>query len=196
MDVGRHPGTGGLIDLNLVGLVNYGVVAGVVEGLLAQDARSQIEMGPLAGELAALSARVTAAEMLALSRISQASDPSQSVVSAVLTASEVLVANAPVNVWSNAGAYNVRNADTTSAIASPKDCHGFVRTAAGIGNAVRVYFSGPVTTAALTPGPVWLGAAGAVSSTPNATVGQIVQQVGVAISATTWIFQPEPAVGT
>jgi hypothetical protein len=189
-------GGGGVIDLNIAALINYGTIAAQTEGLIAQDARAQVGAGLLAGEIARLGARISDAEMLALALGARPPTPPSTEVSTVLVASENIAAGAAVQVWNNAGAYNLRNADTTSAIATPKDCNGFARAAIASAAAGRVDFLGQVAGAGLTAGPVWLGAAGAVSSTPNTTAGQIVQQVGIAISATAWIFQPQAAVGT
>ena len=106
---------------------------------------------------------------------------------ASIQASENLAAGDFVNVWNNAGA-KVRKADATTA---GKEVHGFVLSAVTSGNPAAVYFEGTNTqVAGQTPGPVFLqttaGRGGATA--PNAS-GNVVQQIGVAVSATAVNFE-------
>lgn len=114
-----------------------------------------------------------------------------------IVTSEALPARSGVNIWSNAGAFNARKADCTSAIGAPKDLHGFVKAAYGAGDTAIVQFAGILDgLTGLTPGPVWLGPAGTLVSTPNTTGGQINQQAGIAVQATTALFAPQLVEGT
>ena len=104
-----------------------------------------------------------------------------------ISASETLAAGDWVNVWNDSGA-KVRKADATTA---GKEAHGFVLSAVTSGNPATVYFEGTNTqVAGQTPGPVFLqttaGRGGATA--PNAS-GNVVQQIGVAVSATAVNFE-------
>ncbi len=108
---------------------------------------------------------------------------------AAIVASEALVAGALVNVWSNAGTPNARNADNTSI---SKPATGFVLGAVASGANATVYMSGIINgLSGLTPGAQYfLGAAGgAVEAAPTAP-GTLTQLVGTAISATQIQFSP------
>ena len=104
-----------------------------------------------------------------------------------ISASETLAAGDWVNVWNNSGA-KVRKADATTA---GKEAHGFVLAAVTSGNPATVYFEGTNTqVSGQTPGPVFLqttaGTGGA--TIPNAS-GNVVQHIGVAVSATAVNFE-------
>lgn len=109
---------------------------------------------------------------------------------ATLTASEALAAGDFVNVWANAGAFNVRKADAST---SGKEAHGFVLSAVSASAAATVYFEGSNTAVTgMTPGNVFLSAATAgkaVATAPSGT-GQIVQRLGVATGATVINVEP------
>ena len=104
-----------------------------------------------------------------------------------ISASETLAAGDWVNVWNDSGA-KVRKADATTA---GKEAHGFVLSAVTSGNPATVYFEGTNTqVTGQTPGPVYLqttaGTGGA--TIPNAS-GNVVQHIGVAVSATAVNFE-------
>lgn len=112
---------------------------------------------------------------------------------AVLT-SEILNAGNWVNVYNNAGTSNVRKADATDPV---KYANGFVLAGfangvnatvylEGINNQVSAQVAGLVYLSAGTPG---LGGA----AVPT-VAGQIVQQIGVALSATEVSFEPQQTV--
>lgn len=105
----------------------------------------------------------------------------------VMTTSEALAAGDLVNIWNSSGA-KVRKADATAA---GKEAWGFVLTSATNGGSVEVYFEGTNTQASgLTPGPVYLQTTpGAAGATVPSTAGNIVQAVGIAISATEINFE-------
>lgn len=104
-----------------------------------------------------------------------------------ISASETLAAGDWVNVWNNSGA-KVRKADATTA---GKEAHGFVLSAVTSGNPATVYFEGTNTqVTGQTPGPVYLQTtAGAGGSTIPSASGNVVQQIGVAVSATAVNFE-------
>lgn len=106
---------------------------------------------------------------------------------AAITASETLAAGDWVNVWNNSGA-KVRKADATTA---GKEVHGFVLAAFTSGNPATVYFEGTNThVTGQTPGPVYLQTtAGTGGATIPSASGNVVQQVGVAVSATAVNFE-------
>lgn len=104
--------------------------------------------------------------------------------------SEVLAAGDLINIWNDSGTEKVRKADATAA---GKEACGFVLSSAGNGATVLVYFEGRITgLSGLTPGTrYYLSAAspgGATVTPPNAT-GNVVQFVGVAVSATEIAFE-------
>lgn len=108
---------------------------------------------------------------------------------AVIVASEALSAGDFVNVWSNAGAFNVRKADAS---VSGKEAHGFVLSAVLISGNATVYSAGPNTqVTGATPGTRYLSAStpgGSTATAPSGT-GQVAQRLGVATSATSINFE-------
>ena len=106
---------------------------------------------------------------------------------ATITASETLAAGDWVNVWNSSGA-KVRKADATTA---GKEAHGFVMSAVTSGNPATVYFEGTNTqVTGQTPGAVFLQTtAGAGGATIPSASGNVVQQIGVAVSATAVNFE-------
>ena len=107
---------------------------------------------------------------------------------AVINASEGLAAGDWVNVWNDASTAKVRKADATTA---GKEANGFVLAAVTSGNPATVYFEGTNTqVSGQTPGPVYLQTtAGTGGSTAPSASGNLVQQVGVALSATSVNFE-------
>lgn len=107
---------------------------------------------------------------------------------AVINTSEALADGEFVNVWNDAGTAKVRKADATTA---GKDTHGFVLAAYASGVPATVYFEGTNThVTGQTPGPVFLQTtAGAGGSTVPSASGNVVQQIGVAVSATAINFE-------
>lgn len=112
---------------------------------------------------------------------------------AIIQASENLAAGDFVNVHNSGGA-RVRKADATTA---GKEAHGFVLGAVSSGANATVYFEGSNTgVSGQTPGTVFLAttAGGATGTAPSAS-GNVVQKLGVAISATAINFERgEPIV--
>ena len=107
---------------------------------------------------------------------------------AVIAASESLAAGNWVNIWNDTGTAKVRKADATTA---GKEVHGFVLSAVTSSNPATVYFEGTNTqVTGQTPGPVYLQTtAGAGGTTIPSASGNVVQQVGVAVSATAVNFE-------
>ena len=107
---------------------------------------------------------------------------------ASIVASEALAAGDFVNVWNDTGAFKVRKADATTA---GKDAHGFVLDAVSSGNPATVYFEGTNTqVTGQTPGNVFLQTtAGSGGSTVPSSSGNVVQQIGIATSATSVNFE-------
>lgn len=106
---------------------------------------------------------------------------------AVITTSEALSAGDFVNIWNSTGA-KVRKADATVA---GKEAHGFVLSAVSSGAAATVYFEGSnAGVTGQTPGPVYLSTTpGQATTTPPSAVGNVVQPIGFAASATLVNFQ-------
>lgn len=100
-----------------------------------------------------------------------------------IAATENLAAGDFVNIYNSSGA-KVRKADASTA---GKHAHGFVLAAVTSGNNATVYHEGTnnqVTGA--TAGDVYLSAStpGGFTSTPPSSTGNVVQRLGVAVSAT------------
>lgn len=100
-----------------------------------------------------------------------------------IQASENLAAGDFVNVHNSTGA-RVRKADASNG----RQAHGYVLAGVTSGANATVYFEGSNTqVSGLTPGDVMYlsaSAAGQATATPPSTSGQIVQRLGVAVSAT------------
>lgn len=110
-----------------------------------------------------------------------------------IIASEALAAGDWVNVWNNASAFNARKADATT---PGKRTHGFVLAAVANGASATVHFEGTNTqVTGQTPGDVYLQTtAGAGGATIPSGAGQVVQKIGVAVSATEVNFEPSDPI--
>jgi hypothetical protein len=109
-------------------------------------------------------------------------------VSAV--ASATLTAGMLVNIYDNAGVLTVRPADSTTA---GSQANGYVIAGFASAATATVYIGGGLINglSGLTVGSTYyLGTVGAPTATIPATAGNIVQYVGVAVSATALEFQP------
>ena len=106
----------------------------------------------------------------------------------LLTASEALAAGDFVNVYNDAGTAKVRKADATTA---GKQCHGYVLASVNNGDPATVYFEGSNTqVSGATPGTVFLStSAGGFSASAPSAAGNVVQRLGVAVSATEINFE-------
>ncbi|MDA3808537.1 MAG: hypothetical protein PF440_11580 [Thiomicrorhabdus sp.] len=102
---------------------------------------------------------------------------------ASVVTSESLVAGDYVNIYDVTGTATARKADAT---VDGKEAHGFVLTGVTSPEAVLIYFEGNNDQVTLqTAGKVYLSTTpGVGTATPPSATGNIVQQVGVAHSAT------------
>jgi len=111
-----------------------------------------------------------------------------------LTAAGAIAAGNLVNIHSAAGA-KIRKANATDAT---KPANGFVLAAIADTISGGVFGPGRLITglAGLTPGATYYldTAAGGVTDTPPAASGNIIQEVGVAISATVLLFAPKGTI--
>ncbi len=107
-----------------------------------------------------------------------------------ILASEALTAGNWVNVYNNAGTANVRKADATTA---GKECNGFVLASISSGASGTVYLSGTNNqVSGKTVGRLFLGTtAGADTATAPSAAGNVVQELGYAVSATEVAFAPK-----
>ena len=105
-------------------------------------------------------------------------------------ASEAIAAGALVNLYSNVGVLNMRNADSSAA---GKEAHGFV-LASVTSSATGTYFLPGSIDSGATSRTVgarqFLGTVGAFTETAPSTSGTVVQIVGLATSATSVVFNP------
>jgi hypothetical protein len=110
-----------------------------------------------------------------------------------VTASEALVAGDYVNIWNDTGTPKVRKADATAA---GKEAHGFVLAGASSASPALVYHEGTNTqVTGQTAGNVFLSTTpGLGTTTPPSGAGNVVQRLGVAISATAVSFEPQQPV--
>lgn len=107
-----------------------------------------------------------------------------------VVASEALADGDFVNVWNNGGVFNVRKADGSTV---GKEAHGFVLAAYLSAASALVYFEGSNThVTGAVAGDQYLSAttAGKFTATPPSGSGQVIQQLGVATSATSIKFAP------
>lgn len=106
---------------------------------------------------------------------------------AIITTSEALAAGDFVNIFNSTGA-KARKADATAA---GKHAHGFVLAGFGAAAPATVYFEGTNDqVSGQTPGDVFLQTtAGLAGATVPSVAGNIVQKLGVAISATAINFE-------
>ena len=111
---------------------------------------------------------------------------------AVLIAKEALPA-AGRFVYFDEVAGGVKNADNTD---PAKQAIGYALTAIGFDSSDTIYFEGKNTAlSVLTPGKrYYLGTNGSVTDTPPTTAGSVVQFLGIAISATELVFEPDEGV--
>lgn len=107
---------------------------------------------------------------------------------ATVTTSEILADGDFVNIHNVAGAFRVRKADATVA---GKEADGFVLAGFAAAAPALVYFEGPNThVSGQTPGAVYLQTtAGQAGATVPNTAGNVVQRMGVAVSATVIDFE-------
>lgn len=107
------------------------------------------------------------------------------------TASEALSANDLVNFHVG----GVRKADATT---EGREAHGFVKAAVANAATATVYLPGDTITglSGLTQGARYFLSAtpGLTTATAPTTAGQVAQMVGIAISATALIFEPEEPI--
>lgn len=111
-----------------------------------------------------------------------------------IQASENLAAGDLVNIWTSGGA-RVRKADAST---SGKEANGFVLAAVTSGQNATVYFEGTITgLSGLTIGARYYVSAaspGAATATAPSGSGNVVQYVGVAVSATEISFEHDDGV--
>lgn len=112
----------------------------------------------------------------------------------VMATSENLSAGDLVNIWNDAGTRKARKADASNG----RRAHGFVLTPVTSPANATVYMSGDITgLTSLTPGAnMYLSAttAGASTSTSPSTAGQMSQEIGTAVSATSIVFKPQQPI--
>lgn len=115
-------------------------------------------------------------------------------VSAVVgNASEAIGVNKLVNIFdAGGGTFAVQLADASD---PTKPAMGFVNAAVAMGDPATVQFSGlNAGQSGLTPGPVYLDAAGGTTSTAPSTPGELLQPVGFATSAAQLYFNPQSSI--
>jgi len=105
-----------------------------------------------------------------------------------IEASETLVAGDFVNIWNDGGTAKARKADATT---TGKFAHGYVLAGVTSGNAATVYFEGTNTqVSGATPGQTFLSTtAGGFTATAPSASGNVVQRLGIAVSATEINFE-------
>ncbi len=111
---------------------------------------------------------------------------------ATMPASESLSAGDYVNVWNDSGTVKARKADATTA---GKEANGFVLAAFTSGQSAAVYLDGSNTgVTGLTPGARYYlsaSAPGQATATAPSGSGNVVQFLGIAVSASSLSFHPD-----
>jgi hypothetical protein len=108
----------------------------------------------------------------------------------VMAASEGLSPNDVVNIFDDTGTTKCRKADATDAT---KPADGYVKAAVELGANATVYTDGYLPGTGLTVGSKYFLSAdtpGAVTTTPPSGTGNIMQQIGKAVSPTAIKFEP------
>jgi len=118
---------------------------------------------------------------------------SPSPLSIALPAAGALSAGDWVNIFDNSSVISARQADAT---ATGYEAHGFVLAAVAGTDTATVYLMGVNTSVSgQTPGTVYLQTTpGTGGGTAPATTGNVVQRIGVAVSASAVVFTPGDAV--
>lgn len=107
----------------------------------------------------------------------------------LIAASENLSAGMFVNIWNDAGQAKVRAADSTG-----KPAHGFVLAAYSAGQTAEVHMRGKNSAlSGMTPGAMQYLAA-SLGGRVESPSGPVVQELGVAISATEMFFNPDSGI--
>lgn len=103
-----------------------------------------------------------------------------------MVASEALVAGDFVNIFDAAGSPNCRKADSTN----NRHANGFVTSPVASAASATVFLSGPNTARnGLVSGSLYfLSTSGNVTLVPPSTVGNIIQEIGIAANSTTISF--------
>ena len=111
---------------------------------------------------------------------------------AVLTVKEAL-ASAGAFVYFDETAGGVKKAVNTD---GAKQALGYALTAAGFDSTTTIYFEGKNTalTGLVAGKRYYLGTAGVATATPPTATGSVVQFLGVAISTTTLVFEPDEGI--
>jgi len=106
----------------------------------------------------------------------------------VVTSENLSIGNL-VNIYDNSTVATARKADCST----PLRCVGFVLSGTTSGASALVYFEGtiPGQTGLTIGNPCYLTTAGAITQTPPTTAGYILQEIGVATSATEVSFEPQ-----
>lgn len=119
--------------------------------------------------------------------------PPPIITNRTITATEALAANDLVNVYNSSGP-KVRKANATD---GTKVAHGYVKAAVASGDPAVVYFDGENSNlSGLTAGTYFLSTTGGqMTQTPPSANGNIVQRVGVANAAGSFVFEPGEPVG-
>jgi hypothetical protein len=115
--------------------------------------------------------------------------PSSGNPTATILAAGNIAAGSLVNVYNNAGTANVVQADNTSSATS---ANGVALSAitSGVSGVITFGAIGVSGLSGLTPGQLFLGTAGAPTSTAPSSTGDVIQPIGLAITATTAVFNP------
>lgn len=161
-------------------------VLAIVAGKVQEYVATQVSAG--AGSAGAIPA-LNNSGMLDVSMLPSGVGPD----TVTLTASETIAAGAYCNIWSNAGAFAVRNADAST---TGKQADGFAVAGITSGASGTIYLAGINTSVTgQVPGLVYLSATAGQGATSGATAaGQTFQQIGLALSATSVQFDPSAPI--
>lgn len=114
---------------------------------------------------------------------------------ASIQASEAITGGHVLNLYTSSGAARIRKANATDAT---KPANAFALASISSGASGAIYFAGQIITglSGLTPGTAYYldTTGGALTATPPSSSGNGVQEVGIALSATTLLFNPQPMI--
>ena len=169
-DADKMPATNaaGILDPTIINAVNTSAGAGSADKVVLLDSSGKIDTTMMPTGIGADTINIATSENLAAGNL--------------------------VNIYDNAGTATARKADGT---AEGKECHGFVLAGTTSPANATVYLEGQLTgLTGLTPGArqYLTTTAGATSETAPSTAGNVVQCVGVAVSATAIDFEPQEPI--
>lgn len=169
------------------GIITVALAGGTLGAPVYRGSSGQLTLTPPGGSPAAVAVWIDSARVVALQSASTSSPP----LTTQLIAAEALTAGQLVNMYNVAGAAQVRRAIAT---ATTSAADGFVLQSVGSGQIATVQLAGlDGVLSGLVPGSIYFldpAVPGGITATAPSTSGQVVQQVGKALTSGSLQFVP------